>query len=79
MWGFHDGIGWWMVFGGLWMLAFWALVVWLVVWVVNRLTSSRGGGQPRREEETPLDIARKRLARGEITREEYEELVKALR
>ncbi len=79
MWGFHDGMGWWMVLGGLWTLAFWALVVWLVVWVVNRLTASRGGGQPRREEETPLEIVRRRLARGEITREEYEELVKALR
>lgn len=79
MWSFHQGMGWWMVFGGVWTVAFWALVIWLVVWMVSRLTSGHGEGQARRDEETPLEIARKRLARGEISREEYEELVKVLR
>ncbi|MCI0440388.1 MAG: SHOCT domain-containing protein [Chloroflexi bacterium] len=74
MWGFHDGMGWWMVFGGIWMLAFWALIIGLVVWGVSRIT----GGSARTRDDAPLEIAKKRLAGGEISREEYEELKKAL-
>ena len=76
MWGLHDGMGWWMVFGGLWMVAFWGIVIGLVVWGVNRTT----GGSGRRPDanETSIEIAEKRLARGEITREQFEQLKEAL-
>lgn len=69
MWGMHDGMGWWMVFGGVWMLLFWAAIIWLVVWGVSRLSGDRA-----RQGDTPLDIARRRYARGEITREQFEQL-----
>ena len=69
MWGMHEGMGWWMLFGGIWMLLFWGAIIWLIVWGVGQLT-----GGSRRDEDTPLEIARRRYARGEITREEFEKL-----
>ncbi|MEX2159484.1 MAG: SHOCT domain-containing protein [Dehalococcoidia bacterium] len=69
MWGMHDGMGWWMVFGGVWMVLFWGAIIWLIVWSVSRLGGDHG---PARE--APMDIARRRLASGEITREEFEQL-----
>jgi uncharacterized membrane protein len=38
MWYWHEGMGWWMVFGGIWMLVFWAVVIALVVWGIKKLT-----------------------------------------
>jgi putative membrane protein len=68
MWGMHDGMGWWMVFGGLWTLLFWGGLIWLIVWGMSRLVA------PSRESDSPLEIARRRYARGDITREEFEQL-----
>ena len=43
MWQMHDGMGWWMVFGGIWIVLFWVGVIGLVAWIVSRLTL-RGRG-----------------------------------
>lgn len=75
MWGIHDGMGWWMVFGGFWSMAFWAIAIWSVYWAVNKLATPR---DQRPHAPDPLEIAKQRLARGEITREEFEELRKVL-
>ena len=73
MW--FDGMsGWWMVLGGLWMLLFWGGIIALIVWVVVRLTGHGGGTASRH----PLDVAKERYARGEINREEFEQLKKDL-
>lgn len=69
VWGMPGGMGWWMLFGGIWMLLFWGAIIWLIVWGVSRLA---GGARPAEDE--PLEIARRRYARGEITREQYEQL-----
>lgn len=74
MWGIHEGFGWWMMFGGLSMVMFWAVVVVLVVWGVKRLGGDRADHY--NTEDTPIEIAKKRLAHGEITREEFEEMQK---
>ena len=74
MWGANEGMGWWMVFGGIWMVIFWGAIIWLVIWGVGQVS---GGG--RRSEDTPLEIARTRYARGEITREQFEQLQQDLR
>ncbi len=76
MWGFHEGMGWWWVFGAMWMLVFWAIIIGLVVWGVKQFTG--GSAESRTSGDTPLEIAQKRLARGEITREDFEELRQAL-
>jgi putative membrane protein len=73
MWGAHDGMGWWMVFGMIWMVVFWGAVIWAIVRAAMRI------GEGRRErEESALDIARRRYAAGEITREEFDQLRKDL-
>ncbi len=68
------GWGWWLLMS-IGMVAFWGLVIWGIVALV------RGGGSVRgqaAESERPLDILQRRLARGEISTEEYEELRDAL-
>ena len=71
---FHEGMGWWMVFGGIWMVVFWGGLTVLIVWGVKKLTE-RGGSPSKRD---PLDIAKERYARGEISAEEYQRLKKDL-
>lgn len=65
-WGVHEGMGWWMVFGGLWMLIFSAIVIVVIVWGVRWQADSQ------RREEDPLAIAQRRYAQGEISHEEFE-------
>jgi putative membrane protein len=64
-----DDWGWgWLVMMPM-MLIFWGGLIWLVVWLVRRPdanTISRDGD--------PLEIARRRYARGEITNEEFQQI-----
>jgi putative membrane protein len=78
----HDGgMGWWMLWGGGMMIIFWGLVIGLIVWGVSRLTGERrrdeqlqrGEGAPR-DEQAPMDVARSRYARGEISRDEFTQI-----
>ena len=78
MWSMHDGFEWgwgWMAFGMAWMVIFWGGIIALAVWAVSRLTGDRekGRDQRRLEGPSPLDIAKERYARGEITREQFEQ------
>ena len=68
MW-FGEGMGWWALIGIVWMFIFWGGIIALVVWVVLKLTRRSAGNGPRRD---PLDIAKERYAKGEISREEFE-------
>jgi putative membrane protein len=74
MWYMHDGMGWWMVPGGIWMVVFWSGIIALVVWGISKLTG-RGNSSGR---QTPLEIAKERYARGEISRKELEQMKKDL-
>ena len=67
MWGSGEGMGWWMLVGSVWFVFFWAIVIWAVV----RLTSRDGGSGSG---QTAIEVARQRYARGEITKEEFEEI-----
>jgi putative membrane protein len=62
---YWNGMGWW---GWLMMVAFWVVVVLLVVWAVRSTTAGRSI-----EEKDPLRILDERFARGEIEVEEYRE------
>lgn len=79
MWMHDGGTGWW-IFGAIWMTLFWGTIIALVVWAISRFS---GGGTSATEpsarsaqlqEDSAVEIARKRYARGEITREEFEQL-----
>ena len=74
MWYMHEGMGWWMWFGGIGMLIFWGGVIGLIAWGITKLTSHRG----TTPKHSPLDAAKERYARGEINREEFEQIKKDL-
>ena len=78
MWHWHEGMGWWWLFGGIWMVIFWAVVIWVVVWGIKKLTERGGSGSSGAERRSPLDIAKERYARGEISKEEFEQIKKDL-
>jgi putative membrane protein len=68
---------WSHIWQGPWLIIIWSIVIALAAW---------GAADARRNEgqtvtvasRTPWEIARERYARGEITREEYERLIKSL-
>ena len=66
--------GWWGVIGVLFMLLFWAGVIALIVWGIKALT--KGGGSTAKS--NPLEIAKERYAKGEISKEEFEQMKKNL-
>jgi len=74
MWYLHEGFGWWVVFGGIMMVVFWGGIIALIVWGISKLTRQRNL-LPKQD---PMDIARERYARGEISREEFEQMRKDL-
>lgn len=72
MWPGNMGwMGFWMVFG--WIIGLAVLI--LLVWIVARAA----GGPPGRAEETPEQILKRRYARGEMDREDYERRLSDLR
>lgn len=66
MYGYGMGGGW---FGPILMIAFWALVIAGIVFLVKVLMGSRSSTSAK--EETAMDILEKRYARGEIDAEEF--------
>lgn len=71
-WGhyFSAGFGW--VMAAL-MVIFWVIVIALAIWGIMRLSRSSSGSKSN-----ALEIARERYARGEINKEQFEELKKNL-
>ena len=78
MWDMGDNMGWWMVWGSLMMIVFWGGIIALAVWGVQSLTRREQGAPPQAGREHPLEIAKQRYARGEITREEFEQMKRDL-
>jgi putative membrane protein len=89
IWGGQDNgygmMGPWMMggFGWMWLMPiFWILFLGLIIWGIVALV--RGTGQPRGPDassgqpDSALEVLRKRYARGEINKEEYEEKKKDL-
>lgn len=56
-----------MMFGGIFMLVFWGLIIWFIVFVVRKLSSRNKSGQT----DEAVEILRQRYSRGEIDTEEY--------
>ena len=62
----------------LWMVAFWGGLIALAIWVVNKVTGREGPRPSGLERRDPLDMAKERYAKGEISREEFEQIKKDL-
>jgi putative membrane protein len=73
-WGFGGFGGWLMIIG---MVIFWGLVIWGIVALVHR-TSGNGYGTDHQHSESALEVLKRRYAKGEINKEEFEEKKKAL-
>ncbi|MBI5099819.1 MAG: SHOCT domain-containing protein [Nitrospirae bacterium] len=71
----HWDYGWGMGFGWLFMIIFWVLVVLGVVYLLKLVA---GGARREENRDTALDILKQRYAKGEITKEEFEEKKKDL-
>lgn len=71
MYGYQGGMM-WMVLGLVFWVAVIAGIVLLVLWIVGK----SGRGKQPQTEETALELLKKRYVRGEITKEQYEEMKK---
>jgi putative membrane protein len=69
-WGEY-GLGWGMGFGGVLMVVSWILVILGIVYLVKSFAGGRKGAV---KEETALDILKRRYARGELSKEEFERM-----
>ncbi|MGM0414204.1 MAG: SHOCT domain-containing protein [Bacillota bacterium] len=78
--------------GGILMVVLWIIIIVGAIWLIKENISSKNNNsqysqhdadryrnETPKDEEKPEEIARKRLAKGEITREEYEEIIKTLK
>jgi putative membrane protein len=63
-WGHHGP------FGLVLMVLFWILVALCIIWFVR----SRAHSRKDRSEDSAIDIIKKRYAKGEITKEEFEKI-----
>lgn len=69
----HMGWGW----GGGFMMFFWIILIAVVAYMFIR-SANRNGNPPSSPYESAIDILKKRYARGEISKEEFEERKKDL-
>ena len=65
----HNGMGWWMIWGGTMMVLFWGALIGLAVWGVARFS-----GQRPDDANDALEFARRRYASGDISRDEFEQI-----
>ncbi|MED4041060.1 hypothetical protein [Niallia taxi] len=56
-----------MMFGGVFMLVFWGLVIWLIVLAIRKLSS----GDKSSQTDKAVEILKQRYSLGEIDTEEY--------
>ena len=65
-----------LFYGGGFMWIFWILIIVGLFFVFQNITKGDSGGSS--DKETPMDILKKRYARGEIDEEEFERRCKEL-
>ncbi len=80
-WGGNYGMG----FGGIFMILFWVLLILLIVYLVKFVA---GGSSSARRDHVPFvkekedsaeELLKRRFARGEINKEEFEDAMQVLR
>ena len=58
-------------FGVILMAAFWLFVIWGAYWIIQQLS-------PKKKSKTPIEILKERLAKGEITKKQFDETKRKL-
>lgn len=69
------GFGGMGIFGGIWMLVFWGLLIAGIIFLIKLIQENKSG----ETKEDALDILKKRLAKGEINKKEFQELKRELK
>jgi putative membrane protein len=66
------------MFGGMWF--FWIALIVFIVWVITQFINKnqQSNFSNMVEKETPMDILKKRYSKGELTKDEFEEMKKDL-
>ena len=64
--------GYWSFWNIIWLL-FWIGLVVLIIWLIHKFIIKKG-----RESETPINILKKRYAKGEITKKEFDNIKKEI-
>ncbi len=70
-WPFSMTMGWGMI---IWTVIFWGGIIALIIWTVKKLTARDSSTKER----DPLDITKERYAKGEISKEAFEQIRKDL-
>jgi putative membrane protein len=73
MWGYDGGWGWWGWMGLAHGVLWWAFLILGIVLLVRWISRSDARTAAAPPAETALDILKKRYAKGEIGREEFEQ------
>lgn len=72
-WGYGMGWGWSLI-----MIAFWIAVIIGIIFLIRWIVVSTDKGRQSRQEDSALEILKRRYARGEINKEEFENKKKDL-
>jgi putative membrane protein len=81
-WGGEFGMG--FGFGGFFMILFWVLLILLIVYLVKILAGTPSSGKHEQvsftgnREGSAEEVLKKRFARGEISKEEFEDAMQVL-
>ena len=62
----------------IFFIIFWGLVIWGIVVLIRRLSQSGGAGSAFNRHDSAMEVLKKRYARDEIDKKEYEEKKKDL-
>ncbi|MDP2953704.1 MAG: SHOCT domain-containing protein [Chloroflexota bacterium] len=72
------GWGWGGLFMPIFMIIFWVLIIWAVVALVRGTAWSGRSDLPSDRPDSALEILKRRYARGEVSKEEFEDKKKDL-
>ena len=76
MMGYGFGMG---GFGLIWMLVFWGVLILLAVWLVSMLfPAAKKTDHDVSQSYSALEILKQRYARGELTQEEYQQMLNTI-